>query len=104
MGIKKLTLADLDAQATGPIWCVNSAAASKYELSGNVVLDIPHTNGAKSDPLVIRQTWLPIDVSARFGRARVLQDFDLGAAHHVVCNECCTRVLNYVLKHVLLLI
>jgi hypothetical protein len=73
MGIKKLTLADLDAQATGPIWCVNSAAASKYELSGNVVLDIPHTNGAKSDPLVIRQTWLPIDVSARFGRARVLQ-------------------------------
>ncbi|QBX06601.1 hypothetical protein H1O16_gp188 [Burkholderia phage BcepSaruman] len=73
MGIKRLSLSDLDAQPIGPVWCVNSAASSKYELTGNVVLDIPQANGSKSDPLVIRQTWLPMDAAARFGRKRVLE-------------------------------
>jgi hypothetical protein len=73
MGIKQLSLSDLDAATTGPIWCVNSAASSKYELTGNVVLNIPQTNGLKADPLVMRQTWLPMDAAARFGRTRVLQ-------------------------------
>lgn len=80
MGIKALSLSDLENQERGSIWVLNTAPQSRYEYSGNVLLAIPNLNGQGGSHLTIKQTWLPQDVSALFGRTRVLNSTDFRSA------------------------
>lgn len=81
MGIKKLSIADLEDQGPkGSVWVLNSAASSKYDISGELIMSIPSLNGRDADPLKIKETWLPQDVAARFGRERLLQSSEFRTA------------------------
>lgn len=80
MSIKSISLSDLDDKGTGPIWVINSAASSRFQLTGQIVVSIPQPNGIKSDALVINQTWLPVDISQRFRRDRLLNATEFRAA------------------------
>jgi hypothetical protein len=74
MGIKTLTIADLEEQGPrGPVWILNSVATSKLDTSAEIVMAIPGLHGRDADALVIKETWLPQDAAAMFGRERLLQ-------------------------------
>ncbi len=80
MGIKGISLSELDDKNSGPVWIINSAASSRFQLTGNIVVNIPQPNGIKSDALVVHQTWLPVDISQRFPRKRILEATEFRAA------------------------
>jgi hypothetical protein len=80
MSIKGMSLSELDDKNSGPIWIINSAASSRFQLTGNIVVNIPQPNGIKSDALLVHQTWLPVDISQRFPRKRILEATEFRAA------------------------
>jgi hypothetical protein len=81
MSIKSISISDLEAQGPrGSVWVLNSAATSQYALVGEIVINIPKTNGAGADPLKIPQTWLPVDAAARFPRERLLDAAEFRSA------------------------
>lgn len=100
MSIKSITIADLEAQGPrGPVWVLNSAATSQYALVGEIVINIPKTNGAGADPLKIPQTWLPVDAAARFPRERLLDAAEFRSAVvnglvTIVDEETAARILR----------
>lgn len=79
--MKTLTISQVeDSGERGSIWVVNRASASYIRHGGDVVIGIPKMNGNGGDPLVIPQTWLPVDACAVFPRPRVLQSSEFRAA------------------------
>lgn len=70
---KYLSVRDIDAIPTGPIWVLNTAPESELQVAGDVHLGIPKLNGSKIDPLFIPQTWLPIDITEFVPRAQLLE-------------------------------
>jgi hypothetical protein len=81
MGIKSLTVADIEEQGPrGPVWVLNSAASSKYDITGELIMSIPGVNGGDPQPLKVLETWLPQDAAARFGRERLLQSSEFRTA------------------------
>jgi hypothetical protein len=71
--IKGISLSELDENARGPLWVINSAHKSKWRLRGDVSISIPSLNGNKDDGLIVKQSWLPVDVAQYIPRDRLLQ-------------------------------
>lgn len=100
MGIKSITIADLESQGLrGSVWVLNSAATSQYQLIGEIVINVPKTNGNGADPLKIPHTWLPIDAAARFPRERLLDCAEFRSAVvnglvTIVSEETATQLLR----------
>lgn len=81
MGIKSITIADLEKQGMrGSVWVINSAAGSQYGLIGEIIINIPKTSGGQPDTLRVPQTWLPIDAAARVPRERLLDAAEFRSA------------------------
>lgn len=87
MGIKRLTLADLERSGPkGSVWLLNSIPSSEIRgtdgetLRGDIIISIPKTNGDGGDPLIIKQTWLPMDASEHFPKARLLDSAEFRGA------------------------
>lgn len=80
MGIKGISLSDLDETQRGPLWVINTAAQSKWELQGDILVTVPNTNGTRPDKLQIKQTWLPIDIAQLIPRERLLASTEFRSA------------------------
>lgn len=80
MGIKGISLSDLDETQRGPLWVINTAAQSKWELLGDVLVTVPNGNGRNPDKLQVKQTWLPVDVAQLIPRERLLASTEFRSA------------------------
>jgi hypothetical protein len=73
MALKPIPLSELDVKdSRGPIWIVNTAAQSKYHVTGQLIISIPSLTGGKEEALIVPYTWLPMDAAAHFPRDRLL--------------------------------
>ncbi len=70
---KLVPLSELDAQTSGEIWVINTAAQSIYEIRGNIVIGIPNVRGGEPEVLTVQQTWLPVLATAEIPRQRILE-------------------------------
>ena len=71
--MKSIPLSELEVKdSRGPIWIVNTAAQSKYHVTGQLIISIPSLNGGKEEALIVPYTWLPMDAAAHFPRDRLL--------------------------------
>lgn len=71
--IQGISLSELDENTRGPLWVVNTADKSKWKLRGDVSISVPSLHGNKDDGVVIKHSWLPVDVAQYIPRDRLLQ-------------------------------
>lgn len=81
MTIKSISLSSLDdGVQRGSLWVVNSGASSAYELVGEIIINVPNTNGQKPDTLKVAQTWVPQDATTLIPRVRLLASSEFRSA------------------------
>jgi hypothetical protein len=70
--IQSLSLAQLTAVRTGPIFVMNTAS-SVAPPGGDVHINVPRSDGQSAPPVSIPETWLPVDLCASAPRAAILR-------------------------------
>jgi len=88
MNKRFLTLTDIENSGDrGSVWVLNNAHASDVTShdgsplqSAKILISVPNVNGPGGSPLVIDQTWLPLDAASFFQKNRLLASSDFRKA------------------------
>lgn len=98
--MKSITIEELarDKKASA-VWVLNSSVESVLEAQGEVLLSIPNQNGSGYQPVRIKQTWLPQDLTAFCSKAQLLGSAELRDAIRkdlltLIDNKTAQSILN----------
>lgn len=82
MAAQLMTISELEKEGRNspkPIYVLNSSTESAVKANGDIYLSIPKRNGADKDPLRIRQTWLPQNITDVVTRQQLLASSEFRA-------------------------
>jgi hypothetical protein len=73
VSIVAITLDELEADDNRKsVWILNSAADSRLQMEGELLINIPNAQG-RAELMRVPQTWLPFNATGRFTKKRLLE-------------------------------
>lgn len=79
MALKEITMSELEQTDKGAVWVLNSALRSEYEIEGEILVNVPSSQG-RPDLVKIPQSWLPFEMTSKFPKSRILDSVEFRSA------------------------